>query len=159
MDRQTHYVIIGHFKSKPFSGSAFLWFIQYWFVPQHDLLVFRLHKTQDLLYESTKDFLELRYQGRANERQWMAEKDKLLREMDQCKSQLCISTKDSALDTSSVYDSKSSYIEEIKVNITVVKPMLSKHLREMQKWLLKTGACLIQSNFNGSNPFETMKIC
>lgn len=74
----------------------------------------KLHKTQDLLYESTKDFLELRYQGRANERQWMAEKDKLLREMDQCKSQLCVSAKDTALDTSSMYDNRSSYIEEIK---------------------------------------------
>ena len=75
----------------------------------------RLHKTQDLLYESTKDFLELRYQGRANERQWMAEKDKLLREMDQCKSQLCTTVKDSTLDTSNMYDNRSSYIEEIKV--------------------------------------------
>lgn len=74
----------------------------------------KLHKTQDLLYESTKDFLELRYQGRANERQWMAEKDKLLRDMDQCKSQLCVSAKDTALDSSNMYDNRSSYIEEIK---------------------------------------------
>ena len=76
-----------------------------------------MHKTQDLLYESTKDFLELRYQGRANERQWMAEKDKLLREMDQCKSQLCTTVKDSTLDTSNMYDNRSSYIEEIKVRM------------------------------------------
>ena len=80
----------------------------------------RLHKTQDLLYESTKDFLELRYQGRANERQWMAEKDKLLRDMDQCKSQLCSGPKDSALDTSSMYDNRSSYIEEIKVTTFII---------------------------------------
>ena len=46
----------------------------------------------------------------------MAEKDKLLRDMDQCKSQLCSGPKDSALDTSSMYDNRSSYIEEIKVN-------------------------------------------
>ena len=47
----------------------------------------------------------------------MAEKDKLLREMDQCKSQLCVSAKDTALDTSSMYDNRSSYIEEIKVGV------------------------------------------
>ena len=27
-----------------------------------------------------------------------------------------------------------------------VKPVFSKHLRESNKWLLKTGACLIQVN-------------
>lgn len=42
----------------------------------------KLHKTQDLLYMSTQDFLQLRYQGRDNERKWMAEKDQLLRELD-----------------------------------------------------------------------------
>ena len=42
----------------------------------------KLHKTQDLLYDSTRDFLELRFQHRANERKWMAEKDRLLRELD-----------------------------------------------------------------------------
>ncbi|XP_041348679.1 coiled-coil domain-containing protein 77-like [Gigantopelta aegis] len=51
----------------------------------------KLHKTQDLLYDSTKDFLELRYQGRASERQWMAEKDKLLQKLDSCKTQLNVS--------------------------------------------------------------------
>ncbi|WAR25909.1 CCD77-like protein [Mya arenaria] len=74
----------------------------------------RLHKTQDLLYESTKDFLELRYQGRASERLWMAEKDKLLRELDQCKQKLNISPKDDILTTPSSYDTKSHYIEELK---------------------------------------------
>jgi len=74
----------------------------------------KLHKTQDLLYESTKDFLELRYQGRANERQWMSEKDKLLRDLDQCKQQMNIKVKDSALDTSNVYETRSHYIEELK---------------------------------------------
>ncbi|XP_052779292.1 coiled-coil domain-containing protein 77-like [Mya arenaria] len=74
----------------------------------------KLHKTQDLLYESTKDFLELRYQGRASERLWMAEKDKLLRELDQCKQKLNISPKDDILTTPSSYDTKSHYIEELK---------------------------------------------
>ncbi|XP_013384088.1 coiled-coil domain-containing protein 77 isoform X3 [Lingula anatina] len=54
-------------------------------------LLEKLTKTQDLLYDSTKDFLELRYEGRANERRWMAEKDQFLRELDVCKQQLNIS--------------------------------------------------------------------
>ncbi|XP_076468752.1 coiled-coil domain-containing protein 77-like [Babylonia areolata] len=52
------------------------------------ILTEKLHKTQDLLYDSTKDFLEQRYQGRADERSWMAEKDKLLQDLDRCKAQL-----------------------------------------------------------------------
>ncbi|OWF55724.1 coiled-coil domain-containing protein 77-like [Mizuhopecten yessoensis] len=75
----------------------------------------KLHKTQDLLYESTKDFLELRYQGRANERQWMAEKDCLLREMDGFKQQLNIS-KESVLNVTDggTYEGRAHYIEETK---------------------------------------------
>ena len=59
----------------------------------------KLHKTQDLLYDSTRDFLELRYEGRANERKWMGEKDKMLRDLDTCKQQLNVS-KDDVLDVS-----------------------------------------------------------
>lgn len=78
----------------------------------------RLHKTQDLLYESTKDFLELRYQGRAHERQWMAEKDRLLREMDGFKQQLNIS-KESVLNvTDGTYEGRAHHIEEVKVTVT-----------------------------------------
>lgn len=77
---------------------------------------FRLHKTQDLLYESTKDFLELRYQGRANERQWMAEKDRLLRELDSAKDKFN-GTKDSLLNMSTATEVRSHYAEEVKVKI------------------------------------------
>ncbi|KAM8820002.1 coiled-coil domain-containing protein 77 [Eudromia elegans] len=42
----------------------------------------KLHKTQNLLYESTRDFLQLKFDTRANERAWMAEKDNLLRKLD-----------------------------------------------------------------------------
>lgn len=74
----------------------------------------KLHKTQDLLYESTKDFLELRYQGRSNERQWMAEKDRLLRELDTVKGQLRMD-KDSILDASGgTLESRSHHVEEVK---------------------------------------------
>ncbi|KAM8971854.1 coiled-coil domain-containing protein 77 [Pelodytes ibericus] len=50
----------------------------------------KLNKTQKLLYESTRDFLQLKFEGRANEKSWMAEKDRLLRELDRCRDQLVV---------------------------------------------------------------------
>ena len=38
--------------------------------------------TQNLLYDSTKDYLELKYELRAKERNWMADKDQLLQKLD-----------------------------------------------------------------------------
>ncbi|CAH1784825.1 unnamed protein product [Owenia fusiformis] len=74
----------------------------------------KLHKTQDLLYLSTKDCLESRYEGRTHEKEWMAEKDLLLRELDACKQQLDMS-KDEILNVSEpVYASKAKYAEEIQ---------------------------------------------
>ncbi|NWX45223.1 CCD77 protein, partial [Steatornis caripensis] len=51
----------------------------------------KLHKTQNLLYESTRDFLQLKFDVRANEKSWMAEKDSLLRRLDKDLDQLIIS--------------------------------------------------------------------
>ncbi|XP_035204309.1 coiled-coil domain-containing protein 77 [Oxyura jamaicensis] len=48
----------------------------------------KLHKTQNLLYESTRDFLQLKFDTRANEKAWMAEKDSLLRKLDKDPDQL-----------------------------------------------------------------------
>lgn len=48
----------------------------------------KLRKTHDLLYDSTKDFLELKYEIRANERHWMAERDRLVQEIDHLREQL-----------------------------------------------------------------------
>ncbi|XP_075715904.1 coiled-coil domain-containing protein 77 [Rhinoderma darwinii] len=48
----------------------------------------KLNKTQKLLYESTRDFLQLKFEGRANEKSWMAEKDRLLQELDRHRDQL-----------------------------------------------------------------------
>lgn len=74
----------------------------------------KLHKTQDLLYDSTKDYLALKYEGRSNERKWMAEKDHLLRELDLCKQQLNI-TRDDVLNVSeSAYDSRRNKDEELQ---------------------------------------------
>ncbi|XP_074682270.1 coiled-coil domain-containing protein 77 [Strix aluco] len=51
----------------------------------------KLHKTQNLLYESTRDFLQLKFDARANEKAWMAEKDSLMRKLDKDVDQLIIS--------------------------------------------------------------------
>ena len=53
-----------------------------------------LNKTQTLLYESTKDFLELKYEGRRKERRWMMERDKIMQELDYIKEQMEISQAD-----------------------------------------------------------------
>jgi hypothetical protein len=47
-----------------------------------------LHKTQELLYDSTRDFLTLRYEHRENEKRWMVEKDRLLQELDACHQEM-----------------------------------------------------------------------
>ncbi|XP_067091298.1 coiled-coil domain-containing protein 77 [Osmerus mordax] len=48
----------------------------------------KLQRTQNLLYESTRDFLKLKFDSRANEKSWMVEKDHLLRELDQNQDRL-----------------------------------------------------------------------
>nr|XP_020644658.1 coiled-coil domain-containing protein 77 isoform X1 [Pogona vitticeps] len=45
----------------------------------------KCHKAQTLLYESTRDFLQMKFDARANEKSWMAEKDVLLRRLDKSK--------------------------------------------------------------------------
>lgn len=42
----------------------------------------QLHTTQSMLYDSTKDYLDLKYEYRSKERAWMAEKDDLLSQLD-----------------------------------------------------------------------------
>lgn len=46
----------------------------------------KLLTTQNLLHESTKDFLDSKYDMRSIERKWMAEKDRLLQELDKSNS-------------------------------------------------------------------------
>ncbi|KAK7121896.1 hypothetical protein R3I93_022858 [Phoxinus phoxinus] len=48
----------------------------------------KLQRTQNLLYESTRDFLQLKFSSRAHEKSWMVEKDRLLRELDSCQERL-----------------------------------------------------------------------
>ena len=51
----------------------------------------KLHKSQDLLYQSTKDFLELKYDLRARERQWMIDRDRLVQEIEHFRQQVDVS--------------------------------------------------------------------
>ena len=51
----------------------------------------QLHKTQHLLYESTKDYLDLKYTSRAKEREHMAVRDQLLQRLDKVKEDIDIS--------------------------------------------------------------------
>lgn len=46
-----------------------------------------LHHTQELLYESTKDFLQLRFENQSKEKVWMLEKDRLLSKIKQYRAQ------------------------------------------------------------------------
>ena len=46
----------------------------------------RLQQIQNQLYDSTKELLQLKFDSRAQERSWMAEKDQLLRKMDSCRN-------------------------------------------------------------------------
>ena len=52
----------------------------------------QLQNTRGLLYDSTKDYLDLKYDLRAKERSWMDEKDELIRELDKCREQLSTSS-------------------------------------------------------------------
>ena len=73
----------------------------------------RLHKTQELLYDSTKDYLQQRYDHRNKERVWIHDKDRLLLELDQCRSQLNLTTDDVL--RLSVADSHDNLSEEVEV--------------------------------------------
>nr|KAF6494070.1 coiled-coil domain containing 77 [Rousettus aegyptiacus] len=46
-----------------------------------------LHHTQELLYESTKDFLQLRFENQNKEKSWMLEKDQLMSKIKQYRVQ------------------------------------------------------------------------
>ena len=65
-------------------------------------LTSHLQSIQCLLYESTKDFLELRYAQRKKEREWISEKDMFLQQIDQFREQLTLRKEDSLLDFSGV---------------------------------------------------------
>eukprot|EP00039_Didymoeca_costata_P021041 m.343214 g.343214 ORF g.343214 m.343214 type:complete len:471 (+) comp22528_c0_seq1:246-1658(+) len=48
----------------------------------------KLHHTQDLLYDSTRDYLELKFNNRAREKSWAEEKQSLLQRIDDLKQDI-----------------------------------------------------------------------
>jgi coiled-coil domain-containing protein 77 len=48
----------------------------------------KLHNTQDLLYDSTRDYLELKFEQRTRERLWTEEKERLLVRIEELKDDL-----------------------------------------------------------------------
>ncbi|TRY97041.1 hypothetical protein DNTS_001451 [Danionella cerebrum] len=48
----------------------------------------KLQSTQQLLQQSTSDFLQLRFSSRALEKQWILEKERLLRQLQSCQDRL-----------------------------------------------------------------------
>ena len=71
-----------------------------------------------MLYDSTKDYLELKYEGRSHERGWMAEKDHLLQELDHCKEQLNVSKDDVLVISDHVVEQHQTQNMEIEVQFT-----------------------------------------
>ena len=68
-----------------------------------------------MLYDSTKDYLELKYEGRSHERVWMAEKDRLLQELDCCKEQLNVSKDDVLVISDHVLEQRQTQNMEVEV--------------------------------------------
>ena len=85
----------------------------------------RLHKTQELLYDSTKDFLQQRYDHRNKERVWIHDKDALLLDLDQCRSMLNL-TADDVLRVS-VSDTQENLTEEVEVRQVTYLVSVSHH--------------------------------
>ena len=77
----------------------------------------RLHQTQNLLYDSTRDYLQLKYENRAHEKGWMAEKDRLLQELDRCKEQLNVSKEDVLHVSDHVLEQRQAQNMEIEVRL------------------------------------------
>ena len=48
----------------------------------------KLHSTQDLLYDSTRDYLELKFEHRSRERAWAEEKERLIERIEELKDDL-----------------------------------------------------------------------
>ncbi|NXU43718.1 CCD77 protein, partial [Drymodes brunneopygia] len=98
----------------------------------------KLHKTQNLLYESTRDFLQLKFDARANEKAWMAERDSLLRRLGQDLDHLVFRTesrKKKPRELKKVLPAKdgSSKLHSREIKLLQDKLMQEKHLSDMYR--------------------------
>ncbi|NXB37343.1 CCD77 protein, partial [Eulacestoma nigropectus] len=98
----------------------------------------KLHKTQNLLYESTRDFLQLKFDARASEKAWMAEKDGLLRKLRKGLDHLVFSTesgkaKHRELKKMIQEDDGASKLHSREIKLLQDKLMQEKHLSHMYR--------------------------
>ncbi|NXR17351.1 CCD77 protein, partial [Cinclus mexicanus] len=98
----------------------------------------KLHKTQSLLYESTRDFLQLKFSARANEKAWMAEKDSLLRKLGKDLDHLVFSTesgkkKQRELKKMLQENDGASKLHSREIKLLQDKLMQEKHLSHMYR--------------------------
>ncbi|NXD42216.1 CCD77 protein, partial [Copsychus sechellarum] len=98
----------------------------------------KLHKTQSLLYESTRDFLHLKFSARANEKAWMAEKDSLLRKLGKDLDHLTFSTesgkkKQRELKKMLQENDGASKLHSREIKVLQDKLMQEKHLAHMYR--------------------------
>ncbi|NXM45061.1 CCD77 protein, partial [Gymnorhina tibicen] len=98
----------------------------------------KLHKTQNLLYESTRDLLQLKFDARANEKAWMAEKDSLLRKLRKDLNHLVFSTesgikKQRELKKIIKEDAGVSKLHSREIRLLQDKLMQEKHLSHMYR--------------------------
>jgi len=97
------------------------------------MYVLRLHKTQELLYDSTRDFLTLRFEHRENEKRWMVEKDRLLQELDACHEQVQLD-----------HQPTPHVLDVSKLHHDLISPL--PHHEEFKVDILMTSFCLLCSN-------------
>ncbi|NXS78062.1 CCD77 protein, partial [Erpornis zantholeuca] len=98
----------------------------------------KLHKTQNLLYESTRDFLQLKFDARANEKAWMAEKDSLMRKLRKDLDQLAFSTesgkvKQRELKKMIQEEDGASKLHSREIKLLQDKLMQEKHMSQMYR--------------------------
>ncbi|NXY06560.1 CCD77 protein, partial [Pteruthius melanotis] len=98
----------------------------------------KLHKTQNLLYQSTRDFLQLKFDARANEKAWMTEKDSLLRKLRKDLDHLVFSTesgktKQRELKKMIQEDDGALKLHSREIKLLQDKLMQEKHLSHMYR--------------------------
>ncbi|XP_073645275.1 coiled-coil domain-containing protein 77 isoform X3 [Tursiops truncatus] len=88
-----------------------------------------LHHAKELLYESTKDFLQLKFENQSKEKSWMLEKDHLMSKIKQYRVQ-CKKKEDKSGKVWPVHEShyhQNEYIKSLKEKIVQEKKLSSMY--------------------------------
>ncbi|KAM5254552.1 coiled-coil domain-containing protein 77 [Hipposideros larvatus] len=95
-------------------------------------LIKNLHRTQELLYESTKDFLQLRFENQNKEKSWMLEKDHLMSKIKQYRVQ-CKKKEDKIGKVWPVHESHykpNEYIKSLKDKLVQEKKLSNMYQKQ-----------------------------